>query len=197
MGSKLGKGLKNAGGFGIGLAAAGAAGAAALFGVAEKSAEATDRIDKMSQKIGLSRKGFQEWSFIASQSGMNVDVLQSGFKTLSKQMDEASKGTKLSADYFKDLGVSITDNSGKMKTQEQMFNEMVIALQGMEEGPKKAALANNLLGKSASELAPLINGAAGSVEEMRKKANDLGLVLSDTAVDAGVKFSPAIEKLVA
>ena len=195
MGSKLGKGLKTAVGFGIGLAAAGAAGAAALFGVATKSAEATDRIDKLSQKIGLSRKGFQEWDFIASQSGMSVEVLQSGFKTLSKQMDEASKGTKLSADYFKDLGVSITDNNGKMKTQEQMFNETVIALQGMEEGPKKAALANNILGKSATELAPLINGAAGSVEEMRKKANDLGLVLSDDAVDAGVKFTDSLDQV--
>ena len=61
MGSKLGKGLKTAVGFGIGLAAAGAAGAAALFGVATKSAEATDRIDKMSQKMGMSKKGFQEW----------------------------------------------------------------------------------------------------------------------------------------
>jgi len=195
VGNKLAKGIGTAAKFGVGLAVAAGAGAAALFGVAVKSAEATDRIDKLSNKIGLSRKGFQEWDFIMSQSGASVEVLQSGFKTFSKQIDEASKGTKLSTGYFKDLGVSITDNSGKLKTQEEMFNETVVALQGMEEGPKKAALASNLLGKSASELAPLINGAAGSVEEMRKKANDLGLVLSDTAIDAGVKFTDSMDQI--
>ena len=191
----LGKGIATAAKWGAGLALAAGAGAAALFGVATKAAESTDRIDKLSQKIGLSRKGFQEWEFIMSQSGASVEVLQSGFKTFAKQIDEASKGTKLSTGYFKDLGVSIEDNNGKMKSQEQLFNETVVALQGMEEGPKKAALASNILGKSASELAPLINGATGSVEEMRKKANDLGLVLGDDAVDAGVKFTDSVDQM--
>ena len=95
---------------------------------------------------------------------------------------------------FADLGLSITNNEGKLKSQEEMFNETVIALQNMEEGPKKAALATDLLGKSASELAPLINGAAGSVEDMRQQANELGLVLSDDSVDAGVKFTDSIDQ---
>ena len=191
----LGKGIATAAKWGAGLALAAGAGAAALFGVATKAAESTDRIDKLSQKIGLSRKGFQEWDYILSQSGASVEDLQSGFKTFTKQIDEASKGTKLSTEYFDDLGVSITDNKGKLKGQEQMFNETVMALQGMEEGPKKAALANNLLGRSASELAPLINGATGSVEEMRKKANELGLVIGDDAVDAGVKFTDSVDQM--
>ena len=37
------------------------AGGTALLGMAKKAADTTDRIDKMSQKVGLSRKGFQEW----------------------------------------------------------------------------------------------------------------------------------------
>lgn len=47
----------------IGAAVVGATAAAggALLGMANKTAETTDRIDKMSQKIGLSREGFQEW----------------------------------------------------------------------------------------------------------------------------------------
>ena len=195
VGKKFMKGVGTAAKWGVALGAAATAGAVALFGVATKSAEATDRIDKLSQKIGMSRKGFQEMDFIASQSGMSVEVLQSGFKKLSDTMVDASEGNKLASKAFEDLGVSAEDSSGKLKSQEQMFNETIIALQGMEEGPKKAALANDLLGKSASELAPLINGAAGSVEEMRKKANDLGLVLSDKTIDAGVKFTDSLDQV--
>lgn len=195
VGKKFLKGVGTVAKWGVALGAAAGVGAAALFGVATKAAAAGDRIDKLSQKIGLSRKGFQEMDFIASQSGMSVEVLQSGFKKLSGTMVDASEGNKLATKAFKDLGVSAEDSTGKLKSQEQMFNETIVALQNMEEGPKKAALANDLLGKSASELAPLINGAAGSVEEMRKKANDLGLVLSDETIDASVKFTDSVDQV--
>ena len=54
------------------LAAVGAAGAAAggvLFGYASKTANAADRIDKMSQKLGFSTDAFQEWDYVLELSG--------------------------------------------------------------------------------------------------------------------------------
>ena len=48
------------------------AGGTALLGMAKKAADTTDRIDKMSQKVGLSRKGFQEWEYILSQNGTSI-----------------------------------------------------------------------------------------------------------------------------
>lgn len=46
---------------GTALVGAGVAAGGALLGMATKSAATTDRVDKLSQKIGLSREGFQEW----------------------------------------------------------------------------------------------------------------------------------------
>ena len=51
-----------------------------------KTMEAGDRIDKMSQKIGMSRQAFQEWDYIMSQNGGSVESLQMGYKTLATQM---------------------------------------------------------------------------------------------------------------
>jgi len=70
----------------LGITAAVSASAVALYGMATKSAEATDRIDKMSQKIGISREAFQEMDFVCSQSGMSVEQLQVGMKTLTSAM---------------------------------------------------------------------------------------------------------------
>ena len=49
-----------------------------LTAMAIKSAETGDRVDKLSQKIGLSRKGFQEWDYIMSQNGMSVEPTSNG-----------------------------------------------------------------------------------------------------------------------
>lgn len=176
-----------------GLAAVTGAGAG-LMALTTKSAEATDRIDKMSQKIGLSKKGFQEWDFIMSQSGGSVDGLQMGMKTLVGKMDEASQGAGKGAETFSKLGLSVTDSTGQMKSQEQMFEETVASLQGMEDGTEKARLATELFGRQGSELMPLLNGATGSVEEMKQQAEDLGLVLSDDAVDAGAAFTDVMDQ---
>lgn len=60
-GGKFGKfaGVVAGGAVVVGAAVVGAA--AGMYKMATSSAETTDRIDKLSQKIGMSREGFQEW----------------------------------------------------------------------------------------------------------------------------------------
>ncbi len=166
-----------------------------LYEMAQQSAAALDRVDKMSQKIGLSRKGFQEWDYVLAQSGASVEGLQMGIKTLSNAATEAEKGTKQYAAAFEKLGVSVTDSSGKLKDQETLFNEVFSALAEMENATERTALANSLLGKSATELAPALNSGADSIKELRDRSHDLGLVMSDEAVDAGVACGDAIDDM--
>lgn len=194
MGKKFGNAAKTVGKgmLAVGTATVGAIGA--LTGMATKTAQTTDRIDKMSQKIGLSREGFQEWDFIMSQSGMSVEQLQMGFKTMVNAVDQAIDGTGKGAESFERLGISVHDANGQVKDQETIFNEAVIALQGMEEGTEKAKLANDLFGRSGAEMMPLLNGAVGSVEEMKQKAHELGLVLDDETIDAGVVFTDTMDQ---
>ena len=195
LGSKLGNGIKTAAKWGTAIVGGATAAAGALMGAATKTAETTDRIDKLSQKIGVSRQGFQEWEFILSQSGTDIEKLQMGMKTLVSQVDQADKGVGKGADNFAQLGVSVRDSTGSLKDQETLFNEVMVALQNMEDGTEKARLANELLGRSGSELMPLLNGAAGSIDEMKQQARDLGLVISDDAVDAGVLFTDTMDQL--
>ncbi|WP_209511581.1 hypothetical protein [Sedimentibacter acidaminivorans] len=193
LGTKLGNGIKTAGKWGLAIGAGATAAGAALLGVANKAAETTDHIDKMSQKLGMSREGFQEWDFILSQNGASIDGMQAGMKTLTNQVDELSKGGKVATDAFGQLGLSYEDMAGL--SQEQIFEKTIVALQGVEDTTKRAAIANDLLGKSGSELAPLLNAGADSVEAMKKQAKDLGLVMSDDAVNAGVKFTDTMDQL--
>ena len=54
-------------------------------------------------------------------------------------------------------------------------------------------MASKLLGRSATELAPALNSGAEAIEELRDRAYDLGLVLSDDVIDAGVEFGDLLE----
>ncbi len=194
LGSRLASGISTAAKFGAGLVAAAGAGAAALAGMAVKTAAVTDNIDKMSQKIGISRQAYQELDFICSQSGTSVDNLKAGIKTLTNQMQSASEGSKTATAAFDALGLSWEDGNGKLKSQEEMMWEAMSALQGMDDQTQKAALAVDLFGKAGTELMPMLNGAEGSIEAMKQQAHDLGLVLSDDAIDAGVVFTDTVDQ---
>lgn len=176
---------------GAGVAVGGAA--AALGGMAKKSAEATDRIDKMSQKLGLSRQGFQEWDFILSQNGASIDSMGAGMKTLTNQVDELASGNEKAAETFERIGLDITDLQGL--TQEDIFETVIMQLQDVSDEGERAALANDLLGRSGQELAPLLNIGANALFDMKQQAHDLGLVMGDEAVDAGVKFTDTMDQL--
>lgn len=195
LGKRLGEGIKTAAKWGAAIGAAASAAGAAMFAMANKAAGTTDRIDKLSQKIGLSRQGFQEWEFILSQNGTSIEQMQTGLKTLTQRMDETVKGTGKGAELFNQLGVSVVDATGKLKSQEQVFEETVRALQNMPDGAEKSRLAVELFGRAGQELMPLLNGAAGSVDELKAKAHELGLVISDDAIDAGVKFTDTMDQM--
>lgn len=193
LGGKFVKGVGTAAKWGAAIVGAAAAGGAALFGMASKSAEATDRIDKLSNKIGISKQGFQEWDYIMGQNGMDVEKLQVGVKTLVTQMDAASSGSKNATEAFNKLGLSWQDGNGKLKNQEVMMNEAMLALAGMENGTEKARLATELFGKAGVEMMPMLNNGAEGIEELRQRAHDLGLVLGDDAVNAGVVLGDTID----
>ena len=160
-----------------------------------KTMEAGDRIDKMSQRIGLSRESFQKWDYILSQSGTDIEKMQVGMKTMSQQMVASTKQGSEAQKMFQRLGVSVKDSNGKFKSQEQAFEEVIRAFQKMPDGIEKANLAQKLFGKTGSELRPLLNGVRGDVDELSKKFVDLGLGMSNDAVDASVKLKDTIDTI--
>lgn len=187
---------------GSGLKKAGTICAGALAGVTvatqqlvSKTIEAGDRVDKMSQKIGMSRQAFQEWDYIMSQNGGSVESLQMGYKTLTNQMANVNKGSKESTAIFKKLGVSVKDSNGQLRSQEEVFNDSVRAIQNLKNPTEKAIISNKLFGRSAIEMKPLLNQSAESVDALRQKANDLGMVMSDDTVDGAVKLQDTLDTM--
>ena len=191
--SRLTSGLKKVGGALTAVGATvGVVGGAILRG-ANQVAEMGDRIDKMSQKIGMSRESFQEWDYILSQNGGNIDSLQMGFKTLTTQIGMAGKGTKESVAMFKQLGVSVKDNNGNLRKQDDVFNDTITALQKMGETTERDVIAQKLFGRSFIEVKPLLNQSAEAIDKLRKKANDMGLILSKEDVDNARDFKDTMD----
>ena len=195
---KLGGALKEGLAKGAELAAAGiaamaAAATAAVAGIvnaAGATAEYGDNIDKMSQKLGMSTDAYQEWDFIMQHSGSDIDKMTTSMKTLA---DAVQEPTEKSTAAFEKLGISIED--AKNMSQEDLFSATITALQSMESGTERTALATDLLGKSAMDLGALLNTSAEDTEEMRKQVHELGGVMDEDAVKTSAQFQDSLQNV--
>lgn len=201
----LGKNLASVGktvaGFTLkGIGTAAVAGTAALGGLATAAisaannvAAAGDQIDKESQKLNMSREAYQEWSYVLSQNGADIAQLGSGMEALVEKMKSAEEGSKETTGMFNELGISMV--ALREATPEEAFGMVIKSLQGVTDETRKAQLAQELLGGQGAELMPLLNSTAEATDKLKKEAHDLGLVMSDEAVDASVKYTDQMDKM--
>ena len=167
--------------------------AKSMIELANESSEVTDTIDKMSQRLGMSTDAYQTWEYILSQNGSDISQLRAGFRTLTNEIgDVIEKGTTAGT-AFESLGISLEDIKGK--SQEEVFAQTIYALQDVEDQTQRAALANDILGRSGQELAPLLNQSKESTQALAEKAHELGIVLGEDAVDQGVAFHDSMDTL--
>ena len=135
-----------------------------------------DLADK-SQKLGMSAEGLQEWAHAAEMSGTNAETLEGGIKKLSTGLaqigDDSAKATKA----LKGLGVTAAMNT------DQALTQLAESFSKMDDGFKKTALAAQIFGKEAGpELLALLNQGAAGMEEFKKQAHEMGLVVSEETI---------------
>lgn len=193
FGSKLGSGIKTAAKWGAALGAAAVAVGAAMFGAAGKIAGAADEIDKASRRAGTDAETWQKLNYAMGQSGISSEKLEKSMVKNQQALNKAAAGTEAYAAAYDKLGVSIYDSSGKMRDADDVYQESLKALADMEDINQRNALANQLFGKSYADLAPILDSGAAGIDALTSRAEQLGLVLSQETVDAGVQFGDTLD----
>lgn len=193
VGETFAKGVKTAAKWSAGVVSGASAAVTGIVALANNTASAADEIDKMSQKLGLSREAYQEWDYVLSQAGVDIGSMETGLKTLTNKLDDAKNGSESAAQMFDTLGLSLEDL--QTMNREDIFEHVITGFQGMEDSTERAALANDLFGKSGQNLTALFNSTAESTEELKNKAHELGMVMSDNAVNSGVELVDTIDTL--
>lgn len=170
------------------------AAAGSVFALTKKVADCGDSVAKTAQKAGLSIKGWQELEYALGQNGVQANVSAKALTQLTQKIGQAAAGNKQFAGTFKDI--NLTDTNGKMRTTEAVFVDVIGKINRMDNAQMKAAAAAELFGsKVGKELMPAINGGKEGLEELIKKANDMGLIMSDEAAQASEKFGDSLDDL--
>lgn len=145
-----------------------------------------DNIDKMSQKMGISAQGYQEWEAVMQHSGTSMETMKASMKTLANAVEKGN-------DSFERIGISLED-LGNM-SNEEIFSATIAGLQNVDNETERTYLAGQLLGKGATELGALLNTSAEDTQAMKDRVHELGGVMSDEAVKNAAAFQDNLQDL--
>lgn len=166
----------------------------AAIGFAVKSyAEAGAAIYDMSKKTGYSTEFLSGMKYAAEQSGTAIESVATAARKLSSSIVDANEGLKTYQRAFERIGVDFRTLNNM--TPENQFMTVATALSNVSDQSIKAATAQDLFGRSGTDLLPLLAEGADGIEELTKRAAELGVVFDQEAAAKAKKFDDAITDL--
>ena len=177
------------------IAVASAAAATAFGYMAKKSIDAMDNLAKMSAKVGVSTESLSQLEFAAQLSGTSLEGLNTGLLRLSRTASDAANGLTTAQRAFDAIGVSAQKSDGSLKATDEILLEVADKFAVLEDGAAKAALAQELFGRSGAQLIPLLNKGRDGIAELTAEADRLGLTIDSSAAAAAERFNDNITRL--
>ncbi len=175
--------------------AAGGAILGSLALITKGVAKTGDELAKASAKTGVTVESLSRLRFAAEQSGIGFSELEMALARQSRAASEASQGVAEYADTYKALGVSVTDGNGQLKDGEVLFRETAEALAKIENPTQRAALAMDIFGRSGANMLPLLNQGAKGIDDLGKRAHELGIVFDADAAKASERFNDTLNEV--
>lgn len=169
----------------------GLAGAAGLGALVHNSLNAAAAIDDVAQKAGVSTAFLQQMRYAASQSGASASDLDDAVTRLNRRLGMfVTSGGGPAKEAIEALGLSVTDSGGRIRSTESIFEDITRKIQGVGSEAEKSALLAQLFGQDAGpRLLQMMNQGAGGIEEMRQKAERLGIVMDEGLIRASKSAS--------
>jgi len=170
-----------------------AAGAVSFTAMTKGALESADAMGKLSQKTGLTVETISTLSFAARTANVDQEELQKSLVKFTKTMDDYDQGVQSVRDATKNL-------FGNQKALEGLdedarLKKIIERLSQLEPGYKRTGAAVAFFGKQGADLLPLIDDVGGNFDELKAKAEKLGVAIDGNLAKSAQIANDALTEL--
>ena len=165
------------------VASATAIGSAMVTATTDTAALA-DELMTMSSTTGLSTDTLQELNYAAELLDVDTQTVTGSMSKLMKTMSSAADGSSSAMEKFEELGISIYDAEGNIRSTEDVFWDAIDVLGSFQSETERDMAAMDLFGKSARELNPLIEAGQETFRGLADEARSVGYILDGETLNA-------------
>ena len=191
-----GTSLENAGRQMQGVSMAAAAVVASLGAISYKAGQNADDLNTLSKVYSINTTDLQKYAVTADLVDVSVEDIAKSHVKLEKSMYSAQNGSKSQAEAFEKLGVSVTNADGSLRDSDAVWQDTIATLGTMTNETERDAIAQQLMGKSAANLNPLIEDQGETYKNLTDTLAkyDLDFVDQET-LDGANQFNDALDTM--
>ena len=168
-------------------AAAGALGGA-LVKLGYDSVKNADELNTLSKQTGLSTDSLQKMQYASELVDVSVEDITGALKKMKPKMTDSNKT-------FEKLGVAVKDSNGELRSAEDVFYDSIAALSKIQNETERDQVAMELFGKSADQLAGVIDDGGAALKQFGQEAADAGLILDQDTINSLNETNDTIDKM--
>lgn len=174
-----------------GLSAAATGLLGAVGGLALKSAAAADELNTLSKQTGISTDDLQKMQYASELVDVSVESMTGAMTKMKAGMASGDFGKAA----FETLGVAVRDTNGELRDSNTVFYEVLTALSQIPNETERDTLAMEIFGKSADQLAGIIDDGGAALQQYGAEAENLGLILDTETLQGLNDVNDTIDKL--
>lgn len=163
----------------------------AIYNAVTDAGKWADDIATEASVAGIDVETYQSWMYASQFIDTEVNTIISSRQRLLKSMTSDNKDT---VKLFNDLGVVTRETNGDLRDQTDVFWDVIDALGRVEDPTMRDYYAQELLGKSARELNPLIEAGSQAYKDLAEEGRDVAVVSGENVEKLG-KLNDAQNKL--
>lgn len=167
--------------------AAGALGAG-MIKLGYDAVTSADELNTLSKQTGISTDELQKMQYAADLVDVSVEDITGALRKMKPKMTENNAT-------FAKLGVSVKNADGSLRDATDVFYDSIAALSDIQNETERDQVAMSLFGKSADELAGIIDDGGAALKEYGQQAEDMGLILSEDTINSLNETNDTIDQL--
>ena len=166
----------------VGRKLSGVSGAAAAVGggllkLGYDAVTSADDINTLAKQTGISTDEIQKMKYASDLVDVSLEDITGALRKMKPKMDENNET-------FQKLGVSVTNADGSLRNATDVFYDSIEALSKVQNETERDQLAMALFGKSADQLAGIIDDGGSALKQYGAEAENLGLIMSGETLNA-------------
>lgn len=161
---------------------------ASMGALGVKAVTASDDLNTLAKQTGFTTAEIQKMQYAADRIDVSFEDIEGALKKMKPKMTDSNET-------FKNLGVSIKDADGNLRSATDVFYDSVQALSQIENETERDQVAMELFGKGADSLAGIIDDGGAALKEYGDEAERLGLILDQETLDSLNETNDALDKM--
>lgn len=159
-----------------------------IAGLAYKAATNADDLNTLAKQTGFTTAELQKMQYAADRIDVSMETITGASQKMVNKLRSSEKT-------FTELGIATRDASGNLRSSTDIFYDTIKYLSTIENETERDAVAMSIFGKSANELAGIIDDGGQALKEFGDEAEQAGLILDQETLDGLNEVNDEIDKL--